>query len=111
MSKQMHDCGKASDWEHIKAAVLKSEPPFGNDIDFLSEFVIGKAGRSNDVTHIHQFVAAHRLYVPPHKRIFGEGCPSSTLTSVVGGQVSPKRVLLAVATPAQKCSLRNCASA
>ena len=47
MSRQMNHCGKNSDWKHIKDAVLKSEPPFADDIDYLAQFVIGKARTSN----------------------------------------------------------------
>ena len=72
MSKQMHDCGKEPDWNHIKAAVLKSGPPFADAIDFLSEFIIGKAGHSNTTTHLSCFIASHRQYVLPQRRIPGE---------------------------------------
>ena len=72
LSKQMHDCGKIPDWKHIKGAILKSEPPFAEDIDFLAEFVIGKAGDNNDVTYLQCFVASHRQFVAAKKRIPGE---------------------------------------
>jgi len=72
MSKQMHDCGKSPDWHHIKAAVLKNKPPFADAVDFLSEFIIGKAGKRATTTHLNCFIASHRQYVVPQRRISGE---------------------------------------
>ena len=72
MAKQFKDCGKLPDWDHIKAALLKKEPPFAEDIDFLSQFLVGKAGDDDAVTFLQCFVASHRQFVPAKKRIPGE---------------------------------------
>ena len=72
MSKQMTACGKISDWDHIKASLLKKEPPFAADIDYLSQFLVGKAGDDDSVTFLQRFAASHRQFVPAKKRIPGE---------------------------------------
>ena len=72
MSRQIALCGKEPDWEHIKNAVLKSQPPFADDIDFLAQFVICKAGRSDQNNALQRFVAAHRQHVPACRRIPGQ---------------------------------------
>ena len=69
MTKQMHDCGKEPDWCHFKDAVLKAKPPFGDAVGFLVAFIIGRAGRRLTTTHLSCFVASHRQYVLPQKRI------------------------------------------
>ena len=71
LCKQMSDCGKDPDWEQIKATILKGEPPFAADIDYLCEFLVAKAGKSEEVTHLRSFVASHRQFVPVNVRIPG----------------------------------------
>ena len=68
----MHDCGKEPDWVVIKKTVLDSEPPFAADIDFLTNFIIGKAGHSNTATFLQKFIACHRQFVPAKRRISGD---------------------------------------
>ena len=72
MAKQMHDCNKSPDWIQIKKTVLDSEPPFAPDIDFLTNFIIGKAGMSNDATFLQRFISCHRQFVPARRRIPGD---------------------------------------
>ena len=72
LAKQMHDCNKAPDWIHIKKIVLDTEPPFATDIDFLTNFIIGKAGTADDATFLQRFVSCHRQFVPARRRIPGE---------------------------------------
>ena len=72
MAKQMQDCGKDPDWVAIKKTVLDSEPPFAADIDFLTDFIICKAGHSKSATFLQKFIACHRQFVPAKRRIPGE---------------------------------------
>ena len=71
MAKQMFLCGKNPDWQHIKNAILKSQPPFADDIDFMAQFVISRAGTSDKNNALLIFVAAIGIHVPASRRIPG----------------------------------------
>ena len=76
--KQMHNMASALqsvdrpvDWGEIKRAVLDTQPPFADDIDFLIHFIIGKSGGVDDPL-LEEFVVSYRNHAPSSRRVPGE---------------------------------------
>ena len=59
------------DWDEIRRAVLDTQPPFADDIEFLINFVIGKSG-GLDYPHLDEFVVSHRNHTHSKRRVPGE---------------------------------------
>ena len=62
--------GKAPNWEVIKRKVLRTLPPWAEDIDAMILFVIGKSGGENG-RYLQSLVVFHRLFVARPRRVAG----------------------------------------
>ena len=71
MAVQMQKVGAKVDWEVIKAAVLKTKPPWAVDVECLVAFVIGKSGGQGH-DFLSAFVAFHRQHVLTDRRVPAE---------------------------------------
>ena len=67
MSAAMQNAGKLIDWPHIRRAVLRARPPFGESVDSMIAFIATRSG-GTDGAFLKYLAAFYRQFVNPSVR-------------------------------------------